>query len=396
MRNGTFIGVVAIALALAACDDGKKDKEKDKGKGDTSAAAKSTGAPAASGSGGPAASSSAAAPSGLMAGADKAVVDEAKKVLTCPWEDGRPKWDCEANKTWDKLPALEDGKADKTLVALLTDPEQKLRVIAAEALSSHGQTYREDKALVEPMLKMVEDGPDEDLTVTLARVVSRAKTDKLGLSDRIIAIMKSHKSKRVRTEVIRGAQFTDSEKYFDTTMALAKDADETIKYEAMGAFWVGTPSGKEKEVCQLWADLTKDPVERVASEAGYLAMFSSKGCTDQFDGILKDAAEKLKGDVKNSSYTRWLEYFMLNSKASDKQKADAVKILKGVADNAKNNWIARNSALRGVTKGDPKGAKAYLGKFKTDKEDFVKKEAERLLEQLEKDEKKEKDKPKGK
>jgi len=375
------VGAVSLVLALGCGDEKKKDNKdasKDSaGKGSAAASA----APGAAGSG-----SAAAAPA-ANADVDPKVLEELKKVLKCPWESGRAKWDCEELKAWDKWDGVKDGKADKSLVALLSDKDTKIVVTAANALYSHGQTYREDKAMVETILKKVEAGPDEDLTVTLARVVSRAKTDKLGFSDRIIALMKSHKSKRVRGEVIRGAQFTDSEKYFETTKEMCKDPDVDVRYDAMGSFWVGTPSGKEKDVCDIWYGMTKDADEKIWSEAFYLALFTSKGCDAHFDEMIKDIDGKVKaGDLKNSAAIRGLEFFMTNSKASDKQKGDALKILKAVAENGKNNWMARTSAIRGIGR-DPKN-KAYLGKFKTEKDDFVKKEAERVIEQIEKDEKK--------
>lgn len=384
--NKLLSGALVLLALSAGCGGGEKSSDKSDSDASSSSEPKKKKA-AASGS----AATSAAAPA---VQGDPAVVEAAKKVAACEFSNDMPKWDCEGKKAWDKSELFKDGAADATLVALLADADAKLQYVAADALRNRGRKYREDKALAEKVVAKLEAGQGSDaLLEALGSAAGYVDAQKTGLGDKLKGMPATIKNQKARASFVRAAQMNNRDLMYPVTIELAKsEADENVRYAAVESFWTGTPNGKDEEVCQMWHDNAKDAKapERVQSQAAYLAMFTSRGCEKVYDPLLKLIDEKAKGELKSNSWVMPLYFFVTNNKASEAQKKEALKLLKGIAENEKHNWTARTQALEGVAKADPKGAKAFLTKFKTNKEKFIAQRAEELLKKLDEEEKKKK------
>lgn len=334
------------------------------------------------------------APKPVAAKGDPVILEAAKKVATgCEWDEGEPKSGCEAEKAWDDLKALEDGAGDATLVSLINDPDEKLQYVGAAALSGKGKKFEEDKALAVAVLDRLETGVGTpQILAELADAAGDIDGEKTGLSDRLKELPKKLKDKSARAEFLGGALFNNKSLYDATLDAAKNDPDPDVRYAAVGAFWTGTPNDKIDEVCQMYADTAKDAKaeSRLQSQAAYLAMFTSRACKLQYDGLLKLIEEKSKTKLESNSWVMPIYFFVTNSSASEEQRKEGVRIMKAIAEDTKHSGGARTQALEGVAKGDPTTAKAYLAKFKSDKDEWVKTRAEEALKRIAEDEKKKK------
>ncbi len=375
-----FSVVLVVASALAGCGE-EKPAKKEEPKADSKPKAAATASASASGAAAP------AAPKG-----DPAIVEAAKKVVACEWSGNHPKYECEAKKEWDKLEALKEGAGDATLVALLADADAKLNYVGAMGLSSWGRKFRDDKALAEQVLAKLEaEQGNEEFLGLLGSVAGYINAEKTGLGERLKAVPGKLKTSVARERFIGNAQFSNNTLMYDVTTALAKsEPNDSVRYAAVSAFWTGTPSGKDEEVCQLWHDVSKDEkaTPRLQAQAAYLALFTSRGCPKVYDALIDHVSAKLKGEQKDSTWVSPFRWFVTNNKASDAQKDKAIAVLKTVAADTKNNGWTRADAMNGVAEGDKKGAKAYLTKMKGDKDAEVKRRAEEQLKRLDEEAKK--------
>lgn len=368
MRKLAIFTIAAVGLALGGCDDKSADKTKSGGATSTASAAASKDGKGLSD------------PSN-----DKAVVTLAKSVLTCKWGNYGFDSKCEALKTWKKSDAMKGGKADATLVNFLEDADVKVQWLGADALSRMGQKYRTDKAMAEKVVAAADKATDKQLVAALGKAVGNIDLQKTGLADRVKKMLESHSNVELRRTLAGNTLFRnrDVPGMFDLFVKLAKsDKDAKVRKAAAAAFWTGTPTGKNEEVCKLWLELADDKDHDLAGHSAYHAAFTSSGggCTGQWDDLLSLIEKKAKaGEVKSSFMASALKYFYGQKKASDAQKKRALAIAKELVKNEKNDASSRASALEFVGKEDPQG-KAFAAKYENDKEFFVKNAAKRIKE----------------
>ncbi len=367
MRRIAIVTLAATVLCLGGCDQGGSG-----GDGTGNATAASSAAASKDGKKGMADPSN-----------DKAVVAMAKKVLPCKW--GKYGFDskCEALKSWKKSDALKGGKADATLVNFLEDGDVKVQWLGADGLARRGQAYRKDKAMATKVIDVADKATEERLMKPLGKAVGNIDLNATGLVERVKKMLESHGNTQLRRTLAGNTLFRnrDVPGMFDLFVKLAKsDKDKKVRKAAAAAFWTGTPSGKQEDVCKLWLELAGDEDHDLAGHSAYHCAFKSSGggCSAQWDDLLSLIESKAKaGEVQSSFMASALEYFHGQKKASDEQKKRAVAIAKKLVENKKNDASARASSLEFVGKEDPKG-KVFAAKYENDDEFFVKNAAKRV------------------
>lgn len=314
-------------------------------------------------------------------GNDAAVVALAKKALTCKWSDSGFDYACADKKAWDEAEILKDGKGDATLVSMLEDANEQVRTLAANALNNKGNLYKTDKAMAERVLAAAETEKAKNVMRNVGSAAGRIKLPTMGLVDRGKGLTKDPTPKDVRLGFIGSVQFANNEAFYDTTVALAKsDPDIDIRDAAMSAFWTGTPSAKNAEVCKLWLDLSHDAKEEFAAHAAYFVSFypHSGGCKAEWDTFLGDVEQRAKAGTAKSSYWGSAVYYLYGQNAATPaQKKRAMSAAKALAENKGNSASTRVRALELVAEKEP-GAKAYLAKFANDPDSYVKSRAAEL------------------
>ncbi|MEO7331980.1 MAG: hypothetical protein ABI193_25610, partial [Minicystis sp.] len=288
-------------------------------------------------------------------------------------------YSCEDYKTFAELPALKDGAADATLVALLDDPDTKIQSLAAHALRSDGRAYRIDTALAEKVVAKLEAGKgDDSLLENLAQAAGAVDADKTKLGPRLLELAKKIAKPNVRASFISSGQFHNSDLLYPVTAELARsEPNEELRRAAIGSFWVGTPSDKHDEVCQLWVSIGSDPKtpENLASSALDYAAWNPSACDKQFEAIGKVLDKKLKGKIEESSWVSAGSHLLGQDKLPKPLKKKVVGLLQTVANESKNNSMPRIYAMDGVVRGDPAAGKALVAKLSKDKDEYVKKHA---------------------
>lgn len=364
VRHSALGMIILAAVASAGCDQGSKDQP------GTTATARAT-------------ATAQAAAKGIDApGNDPKVVELAKKALGCEWQKTGFKYDCADLKAWKESELLKEGKADETLVSMLEDDNERVRWLAAQALSSRGKAYRTDEKLAKRVLAAAQAEKNEAVASNLGSALGRINAEKTGLEAEIKKLIESHQLQQLRRSTVSAVLFSNRQ-FYEFHMALAKgEKNKDVRKAAISAFWTGTPSDKYDQTCAMWLDrVVNDEDDNIAGEAAYLCGFYSGGggCQDQWDALL-DAIEKRakEGQVKSSQMAAALYYFHKQKKASAAQKQRALAIAKQIADNADNSGAARARALEFVAEKDPAGP-TFVAKFKDDEDFFVKSRATQIL-----------------
>jgi hypothetical protein len=314
------------------------------------------------------------------------VVAAAKKVLECEWKRFGYPSTCEAYKSFSASELLRQGRADKTLVNMVEDPNEKVRWLAAGMLRQHGKLYESDAALADRVLAALEQEKDEMVAERLASALGEIDLEGTKLVDRVIALAKGG-AEDVRAKLVHGVLFKnrDSAKLYAFIKDAAKSAEsDKVRQAAVRAFWIGTPSGKYAEICKLWLDVAQnDKSDEVADTALRLAAQNPNGrCKDDYDAMLELAEKKAKaGAVKTPDVAYAAQYIHGQKEATAAQKKRALAVAQILLKNDANKDMARSAALRLLGKALPKPrAKALAKKHKDDKSFFVKSEAKRILE----------------
>jgi hypothetical protein len=294
---------------------------------------------------------------------DSAVVELARTVLECEWNDRGPDSKCEALKSWRDSDLLEKGKADATLVSMLEDTDRKVRWLGAERLSSlrTGTAYGEDEALSRRIVDAAKAETDEHVANQLGSAVGRIRTDKVSFADEIKKLATDHPVERMRTGVLSTILLgnRDVDDVYDFVADLARTStDAPVRRRAVSAFWVGTPQSRTADTCKLWLELASDDDKEIAGEAAYLCSFFGRGCNEEWDPLLDIVEAKAKeGAIESSQMASALEYLHKQKEASDAQKKRALAIARVLVENSENDGFARARTLRFLAKEDPKAKK---------------------------------------
>jgi hypothetical protein len=312
------------------------------------------------------------------------VVALAKTVIACEYDAKFGFKKCDAENEFYKADAVKNGAADATLVNFLADEDLKVRYLGASGLYRAGRPYREDKALAKLVIEAAEKEQDELVGRRLGSAAGYIKADATGTKDALAKIAKSHPNAALREQFVGTVQQNNRDTFYDLTKDLAlNDKDEKVRVAALSAFWAGSPTDKQADVCGLWAGLaTHDASEAVAAKSAHYIGFSSRGqCADQYDAVLDSIDKRAKaGEVKDINFAYAVKYIHNQESLKPPQKAKAVRVAQAILDNKKNGGTPRASALEFLVK-DAKRGPNFAKKYEKDEEFFVKSRAKTLQEQ---------------
>ncbi len=314
---------------------------------------------------------------------DPTLVDLTKKALGCKWAAFGFDSKCPELRTALESEAMKDGKGDATLVNLLEDANEQVRWLGARALSQRGRTFRTDKPLAMRIVTAAEAEKVKAVAQELGGVVGGIKHAETGLGDRIKTIATGHAIQQMRTSLLARMLFSNGETLYDFVKDIAtNDKDTTVRKAAMSAFWTGTPPTRAADTCKMWLGFMDDPADDVAGEAAYLTAFypQNGGCKAEWDAVMDKVEKQAKaGTIKSTQMASAMAYLHRQVGTSEAQKKRAVVVARMIAENAKNNGMARGRALELVVEKDP-DAKKLLEKLKDDNDTFVKTRAKDLAE----------------
>jgi hypothetical protein len=311
---------------------------------------------------------------------DPAVVALAKAAITCKVDDKQLDWSCPGFKAWRDSDLLKDGKADMTLVNLLEDGDEKVRFLGADKLPDSRSGYGEDPAAAKRVLAAAQRETSALVAERLGKTLGNVNLEKTGITAEVTKLIAEHELVDLRVGLIGTGQHANSRALFDAVFAQAKTAtDDKIRLRAVTAFWVGTPSDKQAEVCQMWLDTADHANVEIAGEAAYMCGLQSN-CKAHWDGLLDKLDGKTKaGKVGHTQMASALEWLHNQKEATAPQKQRAIAIARAVAENAKNAASARARAIDFLAKKAKDDSKTLFAKLQADTDASVKAAAERAL-----------------
>jgi hypothetical protein len=349
--NRLALSLSCVAL-LAACD--KKDDTKP-------AAPAATDKPAA------------AAPkaTGLNDPAnDPKIVALAKKALGCKWVSGSFESECADAKAWEaESDAFADNKGDGTLVAFTEDSDEKVRSLVLKRFTDWNKAFA-DKALAERLVAVAEKTKASNEMYPLGNIISHMKVAETGLFPRIKALVTSTSG----DPALRGAIIMyllqtnpESEEVIGLTRETVKDKESRVNRNALEAFSMSGTDKPNEARCDFFLENIDHPDNDLAGESAEYLTQPRFGCKARFGAVLTS----LEARVKAKKVTVATFVNALISMCGDKAGTPAqMKTANGLAHKlAEDKTVAssvRASAIEASVKCDPKGAKAYLGKFKKD------------------------------
>jgi len=362
MRKWTIFALLLLAMAPACKDD-------DKG-GDDSAETEESGSSGDSGLNHP--------------DNDPAVVELAKAAMKCEWKRDSLKSDCEAYKAWSKSDELKKGKNDATLLNFLDDGDKVVRFLGAKALQSNRSKWTNDAKAGKRVLAAAKKEKEKEISNLMGRLVGSIDVGETKLDGEIKKLLAESKNQELRKGIVSSVLFNNQKEggFYDLLQKIAReDGDKEVRKAAGAAFWTGGHT-RHDDTCKLWLELADDAEPDIAGPSTYHASWWSHGggCTEQWDALLDTIEKRGKaGKIQSTFTTSALGWLQQQKKASTAQKDRALKIAEMIAGTEGNSASARGDALRKVGEYSP-NANAIAGKFKDDKEFFVKSTAERILE----------------
>jgi hypothetical protein len=331
----------------------------------------------------PAASGSAAASAAAAGAVDPKILAMATAASACKsWESGGFDSSCADYKKYsDAKDDFNDGKADASLVAMLADPNEKIRYLGAYKLNQYGKTFKTDKTMAAAVVTAAEKEKTKFAAYEIGSAVGRILVRDTGTFDRVKAIVKKHDVPDMRRGILSNLLFNNSD--YDPVYALdkdmVKDADKSVAMAALTAFWTGG-SRKADETCHLYADNIENPNDDMAAEASNALGWWGR-CSSKFDMLLDSLEKRVKANnVSSASYASAARHLCEDAKSNDKQKKRGADLGRKIADRKDNKAWVRSSALETVMKCDTSNSgRSFVGKFKKDPEKSVADRANELL-----------------
>jgi hypothetical protein len=329
------------------------------------------------GDGAAAASASAAAGTAVAAEIDAL----ARGVLGCKALGATFDPGCPGMRAWnDAREPFAEGKADGALVAMLGDPDDKMRYLGAYKLDQQGRAFKTDPRLAEAVVAAAEKEKSSFCGYELGAAVGHILVGETRTFDRVKAMVQKHAVAELRRGIVANLLFNnpDYDPAFDLVREAVKDGDKAVAEQALAAFWTGS-TRRGEATCKIYAENMENPNEELAAEANnYLAWF--KQCSARYDDLCDSLEKRVKaGRVGSSSYLKAARHVCEDDKASDKQKKRAAEIGRTVAKGAFQPWV-RVTALDTVMKCDPGGGRAFVASLKGDREKAVADKAGELVE----------------
>lgn len=355
-------------VVLAACDN------KDAGKPAATPAAK----PGAKGTDKPAAAKG----PGLNDPAnDPKIVALAKKALECKWANNAFDSECADFKAWQaETDLFADHKGDGTLVAFMEDPDEKVRSLVLKRFFDWGTPFT-DNALAARLVTVAEKSKAQNEMYPLGNVLGHVVLTDTALLPRIKALITSTTVSGVmRSAIVMYLMKNnpENEDVFNLTRDAVKDTDNQVKGNAIGALSMSGTSKMDDARCDVFQEHLDDADDGTAGNCAEYLGSPRLGCQSHYDALLKSFDARVKAKKMKPQFLNALRLMCGPNGATPAQLKTATALSHKLADDKTAESTVRVYALDAALACDPKGSKAYFGKFKKDKDAEVKATAARL------------------
>lgn len=325
-----------------------------------------------------------------LPGNDPKIVEGAKKALGCKWEDKNfDPFDtaCPELKAWVETKEMCADK--KTLVAMIEDPDDKVRYLGLKRLDECLGPPPEvlDKELVTRVLDVAEKHKVARDMTHLGVVIGDSNVTDPEVFKRVSALVGSKDT----NENLRNAALLrlvrsnpDSEDVWKFTVDTMNDTTNSkmVQRSALEAF--ERLAADKPARCDVFQQALDNPPGDDVDHAGDAMGFMSRGknnCTSHFDKMLASFEARVKAKKANSALFLQGGRMMCpekGGKATPAHVKKLVAIAKKVGEDKTLDSSVRQMGLETVSDCDPKGKKAYLARFLKDKDAEVKSRAQFL------------------
>jgi hypothetical protein len=334
---------------------------------------------------GSAAATGTAAPAkGAELARDPAIVALAAPALACKFEEGYFDEECPAMKAWHENEELfADGKGNDTVFSMLGDPDEKLRVLAADKGIDGSQAYFADKAHATRLFALAKKETSAQVGHDLGGYVAKVDAEKLGLGPDLVALAKQPVVKFREALAFYLISTNQSPTSLEVLNILLEDADATVKENAIGSLSTGGITPGVPPVCEL----LKKQLARTDDFAGKALWAGSSSKCAGIDDVVIAELEKRVADPTKVKNAVGIGYSLAagsvcgrTASADLKKKGFAIGVK--LTDSKVPDPNTRRSSISVLTGCDPAGAKKVLSVLAKDKDKFVADEAKSTLAKL--------------
>lgn len=313
---------------------------------------------------------------------DKEIVALAKKAAVCRWEGAALAATCPELRAWtDAKDPFVDGRGDPTLVALLEDPDEKARTLAATKLAAVGVRYRTARALAERVVAVGEGEKSARVAPGLGEALGRVDVEETQLFERIRALALRSELVPLRAGLTKTVAFANpgSLRAFELTRDQVKDPAPEVRLAAVEALWWGG-GPRPQETCAFWAKTLDSRADDAVAARSAKQLTWWGRCQAHYDALLDLLERRQKaGEVKDVLYTAALTHLCDDRKATEPARRRAAALAAQLADGKTADRLVRGGALEAVLHCDRTGGKATVRKYAADDDSHVRARATDLL-----------------
>ena len=308
-------------------------------------------------------------------GNDPKIVALAKKAMGCKWVSGSFDSECADAKAWQTETDALDTKGDATLVAFFEDSDEKVRSLVLKRFTDWNKPF-EDKALAERLVSVAEKSKAANEMYPLGNVISHMKVAETGLFPRIKALVTSPSvDPAMRAAILMYLLQTnpESEEVVGLTRESIKDKESRVNRNALEGFSMSGTDKPNEVRCDVFLENIDHEDNDLAGESVEFLTQPRFGCKARFDAVLKSLDARVKAkNVTVATFVNALTSVCGDKAGTPAQMKTANGLAHKLADDKTVSSSVRARAIEASVKCDPKGAKAYLGKFKKDADPEVK------------------------
>jgi hypothetical protein len=321
-------------------------------------------------------------PKGLAAtDNDPAIIALVKAALDCPWNGHEFPPGCREYFALHSTLRVAGAAADKTLVNLLEDPDERVRSIGITALwSPQRPRFQPDKDLACRVIAAAEkEAPTGTAAVYWGGVVASIDFERAGVLDRVAAMVKNEQLGEVRWVVVERMPFANKESPGAARLAMdmAKDPDPKMKAAALSA--LSHFSGANvPDICKSLLSKTADEDDEAASQAASAlgTMMLDSRCAEAVDGLLTSVEKRAVAKPSDNSVWGAALYLVCIPSAIDPaQRTRAARLARTLAASSTAGDRLRCAALDAILRCDPTNGTATVTTYLKDKSAVVRNHA---------------------
>jgi hypothetical protein len=327
--------------------------------------------------------------SGLNApGNDPKIVELAKKAIGCKWEgkddaafsafaSGCPEY-----KAWqdEKDAFKDDTKSEPTLVSFMEDSDEKVRYVGAKRMSDD-LGWLTDAGLSARVLTITEKSKLPRELALLGSIVGKIQLKDPAFLPRIKALFAGTKDVNFRPGIMNYLlpSNAENEEVFNWTRAALKDTSDMNVARAALMANVRMKTDKPTRCEALVENIESTDADFAGTVVANMTVPQVR-CEAQYDTVLKSIDARIKAKThKASGLVGGLRNMCdPKGKATPAHVSKALGLAHQFAEDKTLDGSLRANAIDASVKCDPKGGKAYIGKFAGEKDQDIKDTVGRL------------------